>query len=163
MDESSKKRGSKLWTSVIAVIGLLVVVVAVALPSYADYKPQASVSHVMMLASALRDQLGQSCKDQSSRLTQQSVDLAASQPYQSKDVAERKFRVEQDGAVTLEFKMNEVRWGAPWRQWSIAIPAGSTVRFDGRCIGEEKFEWRISKLSSVPAKFFPLSLREQLR
>lgn len=163
MDEPDRKKGGRLWFSVIVVSALVAVVIAVALPSYGDYKPQASVSEVVVLASALREQFASSCKDESSRVAQQAVDLAAAQPLQSKVVAERKLRIERDGAVALEFKLNEIRWGAPWRQWSVAIPGGSTVIFDGRCRGAEKFEWRVSKLTSVPAKFLPLALREQLQ
>ena len=163
MGEPDKTRGSRLWPSVIGVVGLVAIVIAVGLPAYGDYKPHATVSEVILLASPLREQFSASCKDESSRVAQQTVDLAASQLPPSKVVAERKLRIERDGAVALEFKLHEVRWGAPWRQWSIAIPAGSTVRFDGRCTGAEKFEWRISKLTSVPAEFLPRPLREELR
>ena len=144
-------------------VGLVAVLIAIVLPSYGDYAPHANVANVISQAAALRRELGESCGDGSSRLEQAAADLAASKLPQVKVVAEQKLRVGRDGAIVLEFRLNEIRWGAPWRQWSVAIPAGSTVIFDGKCAGKGQLEWRISRLTSVPVEFLPRALQEQLR
>jgi hypothetical protein len=145
----------------IVVIGL---VVAIMLPQYADYEPHSKVSEALGAAevTAVGEELSLDCANSAAAPSPQRIATAAAIKRNSPVVAGQNLSLLQSRAVSLEIKFNEIRWGAPWRTWSIAIPAGSSLAFEGRCVGPQRFAWRVAR-STVPLEFLPRALREQVR
>ena len=158
MDAPDQNRGSAYWPAVIVKVVLIGIVLAITaaivLPLYGDYLPQQIASNARAIAPVIRNLLGEDCTNDSSVITQQTVNLARSNlaGMSSQYIAERKLFKTSDGNMKLEVTINEVRWGLP-RLWSVAIPAGSTVIWTGRCAGEKQFEWRLSEASTAPQRF----------
>ena len=116
--------------------------------------PHAQMATVFQFASELREVLGADCAAGATAPTQQSVDAAAKKRPASPVVAEHTLKLVQSGAVSLEIKVHEIRWGAPWNQWTVAIPAGSSITLQGGCAGSQQFECRLTD-STVPRQFLP--------
>jgi hypothetical protein len=159
-DAAQPSRRRRAWIGgLVASVVLIGLAVAVLLPAFGDYKPHATVSETVVHTVALREALAPSCRGGQFELTPQALDAAASRVALPLAVAGRNFVVEPGGAVLLELKMREVHWGAPWRQWSVAIPEGSTLVFNGTCNASQQFEWRLAK-TTVPLEFLPRALRQ---
>ena len=135
--------------------GLVLVLVFAVSALMGDYKPRAIVHDTVAMSAGVRQSLAEDCKDATTQLTQRSVERARTRLPQSRYIADSKLQLTSNGEVTLEVVMNEVRWNAPWRFWVAAIPAGSTVKWRGKCDGEQQLAWRISPDSTVPSQVLP--------
>jgi len=141
----------RIVAKVVVLGAVTAIAIVVLLPQYADYAPREAVRQVMTAAYPVRQQLAEDCGPASARITQATAERAMSQLAPSKHVSARKLSMAPDGSVIVELTLNEVRW----RFGSTAIPAGSTLVWNGRCAGEGTFEWLLSKTSTVPAIFLP--------
>jgi hypothetical protein len=149
--------------AIIAAIVIVGLLVAMLLPSYADYEPHARVSAAAAFVQGTHGALDAQCSGPASRPDQDAVRAAVSRGDLPGVVARHRVAAGPAGIPLLELELHEIRWGAPWRRWSAAIPAGATLAFEGVCRSAREFEWRLLSRSTVPVEFLPRALRAQLR
>lgn len=147
--------------SVIVVVLIIGVVIALALPSYADYTPRASVGAVLVVVGNGRANLESSCSDGTFALKQKTTDIGVPESDPKAYIFRAELLRVTPNAVRLRATLTDI-YGRPFFGlflWKV-IPQGSFLEFEHTCSAEKKFSSRLAA-STVEQKYLPRSLRSQ--
>ena len=137
------------------------IVVAAALPGYADYTPRASVSAALVFMNNGREALEASCSDGTFALKQKPSDIGLPESEPNSYVYRTELLRVAPNAVRLKATLTDI-YGRPFFglfPWKV-IPRGSILEYEFTCSAEKKLSSKLAA-STVESKYLPASLRGQ--
>jgi hypothetical protein len=149
---------------ILFVLVLMLIILALLLPAYADYQPHTQIRKAISLGVQIRDILFESCKEKSEFKKEiYQNNLNNSLNVYADVVQEYKIDLLNKNKIQLTIKVKDLYWGAPWRQWQVAIPKDSNIVYEAYCSEASEphayeFNWYVVS-TTVPAKFLPESYK----
>ena len=149
---------------VVHVLGALLILgilVAVALPGYADYTTRASVSAALVFVAKGREALESSCSDGTFALRQKPGDIGLPESEPKAYVYRTELLRLAPNVVRLKTTLTDI-YGRPFFglfPWKV-IPQGSILEYEFTCSAESKLSSKFAA-STVEPKYLPASLRGQ--
>jgi Tfp pilus assembly protein PilE len=153
----------KFKTSLLDVIGLVLIlgiIVAVALPGYADYSPRAKVSAALVVVGNGKALLESSCVAGTFAAMQTPAELGLPESDTSAYILRVELVRSAPDAIHVKAALTDI-YGRPFFglfPWKV-IPQGSLLDFEYKCSAERKFSFRFAA-STVDQKYLPASLRD---
>lgn len=147
--------------SVIVVVFIVGVVIVLALPSYADYTPRASVGAALVVIGSGGANLESSCSDGTFASKQKTTDIGVPESDPKAYILRAELSRVTPNAVRLKATLTNI-YGRPFFglfPWKV-IAGGSFLEFEHTCSEGKKFSSRLLA-STVEQKYLPESLRGQ--
>ena len=145
--------------SVIVVVLIIGVVIVLALPSYADYTPRASVGAALVVIGSGRASLEASCSDGTFASKQKVSELGLPESDPNANILRVALIRVTPNAIHLKVTLTDI-YGRPFFglfPWKV-ISQGSFLEFEYACSGEKQFTSRLIA-STVDKKYLPPMLR----
>jgi hypothetical protein len=147
--------------SVIVVVFIIGVVIVLALSSYADYTPRASVGAALVVVGNGRANLESSCSDGTFASKQKTSDIGMPESDPKAYILRVELLRVTPKAVRLRATVTDI-YGRPFFglfPWKV-ISQGSFLEFEHTCSAEKQFSSRLIA-STVEQKYLPVGLRGQ--
>lgn len=141
---------------VVAIVGILI---ALALPSYSDYLPRASVSTVLAYTGKVKAGLEAACIDGTFANRTALRDLGIPQTDETSFVERGSIERTSPNALRLRVVVLDI-YGRPFFglfQWKV-IPRGSALEFEYSCADAKTFSSQLTN-STIDPRYLPASMR----
>ena len=144
------------------VVALIVgVVVALALPSYADYTPRASVGAALVVIERGRASLETSCADGTFSLKQKAAEIGLPESDPRANILRVELLRVRPNVIRLKATLTDI-YGRPFFglfPWKV-ISQGSVLEFEYACSTGKQFTSQLVA-STVEQKYLPAALRNE--
>lgn len=153
----------KFRTSALDIIGVVLIlgiIIALALPSYSDYSPRASIGAALVFLGNGRAALESSCSDGTFASKQRGTDIGLPESDFKAYVSYAELVRVRPGVARIKVVLTEI-YGRPFFglfPWEV-IPQGSILEYELICSAEKLLSSRFS--STVEPKYLPATLRGQ--
>jgi len=149
----------KLFAQIAAVLVIVGLVIALALPSYADYTPRASVAAAIVYAGNIKAALESACSDGSFASKNQVSDIGVPASNPKAYIYRADLSHPAPNTVRLKATLTDI-YGHPFFglfSWKV-ISQGSSLDFEFACTAKRNFSARFTG-SDLEPKYLPASLR----
>lgn len=160
-DTAARRRTlTRRAVSTFGVLGLLVIVIALVVPSYADYSYRAKLNVALKFASDSGEALAELCASSGFRAGMKVSDLGVTPSNYASVVAGSDLSIRDGRVVTLRIVLHEInRYRNLGYGRAVAVPSGAEMVFAGSC-SDKKLEWKL-RHASFERQYLPPHLRGQ--